>query len=384
VEGWIPYDANRAYIDKGFVAVYFVFPGGSGTDENGVSRKSGGVYDYRGPNCSRALADVIRFAEGKASARRDNGDNVTLEQLVGYPVLSEAVGVVGISNGGNVSIVTLDEHGDELAGLAYYLGWENPVGDQVITSELANANTVNPYYVARSCTVSGCTVNYDQLALDLSLPIAIPDFADAPGEPVMSSLDAPGTLFFDGDDDGLLDVDEFLVGVVAARLVEGGPLRGLVSTELRVALADQGINADFLATPLETQTFWQARDAGTGDHYRGVMQKLPGLATLVIGSVSDHGMPLLTDHSLAWMQYRGWYAAAPGFLRFNPDASYVRAMPPSSFAETEPNVVLDWDGISAHLLPDSTDETVLPAAAAEMADRVHAQRFDNLTEQLWR
>ena len=45
------------YVGLGFIEIHFAFPGGGQGEE-----RSGGRYDFRGPNCVRALADVIRFA----------------------------------------------------------------------------------------------------------------------------------------------------------------------------------------------------------------------------------------------------------------------------------------------------------------------------------
>jgi hypothetical protein len=374
--GWIPEDATRSYVREGFVGVFFVFPGGETED----GRHSGGVFDYRGPHCARALADVIRFAQGKAPARRESGQEVTLRELVGYSVVTDEVGVVAQSNGGNVTIIALDEHGDELSGLAYYVGWETPVGDQVVTFELSNLNAINPAYTLESCSVSGCDVDYASVKLDSTRPESIKDWAYLPEVTGAPTLSAYGTLFFDADGDGHFDQDEYKSTVRAARLTDDGALIGFVSNEMRGALADLGINAEFLASTEDTLAFWTARDPGTGDHYQGVVNKLPALAVTVIGSVRDHGQAKLTDHALAWMQYQGWYEAGAGFLRFNPDDAYLVS---STYVETNPNEALDWDGINDHLTPDVSDPTVSMVAAEELADRRHAERSGDLSSSLW-
>ena len=57
----------------GFVEVFFGFPGGEG------DFASGGRYDFRGPNCTRALADVIRFATGRIADKQGR----KIDDLVG-------------------------------------------------------------------------------------------------------------------------------------------------------------------------------------------------------------------------------------------------------------------------------------------------------------
>jgi hypothetical protein len=88
--------------------------------------RSGGVYDDRGPNCLKVLRDIIRFAMGQTA----DASGKKISELV-YPLipLANNVGLVGWSNGGNATITVAGLHGREIAGLAWIVNWESPVGD---------------------------------------------------------------------------------------------------------------------------------------------------------------------------------------------------------------------------------------------------------------
>jgi hypothetical protein len=103
------------------IQIRFNFPGGG----TGATR-SGGVYNDREPNCLKALRDIIRFA----MAQTADASGKKISELV-YPLmpLANNVGLVGWSNGGNATITVAGLHGREIAGLAWIVDWESPVGD---------------------------------------------------------------------------------------------------------------------------------------------------------------------------------------------------------------------------------------------------------------
>jgi hypothetical protein len=110
------------------VEIRFAFPGG-GRGEG----RSGGTDDFRGPDCIRALADVIRFATGRLADQQ----GCKLPELVPrMPVLAHNVGVVGSSHGGNACAVVMATHGNEFPGLAFYASMESPYGEGNVNIEL--------------------------------------------------------------------------------------------------------------------------------------------------------------------------------------------------------------------------------------------------------
>lgn len=368
--------------DLGFVSLLFVMPGGTDLQ---TGARSGGRFDYRGPSCAQALADVIRFASGALAARDEMGRQVRIDEIVPYSIRTDEIGIAASSNGGNLAIVTLARHGAETAAVRFLVGWENPVADQVVTFEFSDARSSNPAYRPRSCTAVGCTVDYASLRVVSTPPRAIPSWDSPPTGPAIETLTVSEAFVFDTDADGAIDPNEFTLTPRIARLREGEPLRGFLSLELRTYLETRGMAPSWLASVADTQQFWDERDAGSGGpmgQYRAVVSSHPDLAVVVLGSSTDHGQPRLTDHPLQVMQYLGWRQSGVRWVRFNPDAAYtVRAG--ATHAEAAPNADLDVDAIVAALAPDTLDRQLMDIALEEMADRTHAARWEDLGAPLW-
>ena len=181
---------------NGYILIYFLLPGGSSGNAS-----SGGVYDYRGPSCKRALADVIRYALGKIP---DNEGRSLTDRLPF--ALTDNVGVMGSSNGGNLAVTTFADHGSEFPELAWFVGWESPIGDQNIVVELSKSDgTLNPYYTPGTCSVTECPWPglADALAFDPMVPFQLQDpFTGA-------KQTNQGVLFLDTNGNGKIDTGEF-------------------------------------------------------------------------------------------------------------------------------------------------------------------------------
>ena len=373
--GSLPPDGAAGFAAIGMVSINFIMPGG---EQDG--RRSGGVFDYRGPRCMAALADLVAFARGDTVGTRDDDTEVFLDDLLGYPSLDDQIGLVGSSNGGNLAVVSLD--GADLHGVRWLSMFESPVGDQVVTGELSNSQEQNPAYQG-PCTSAGCVVDYSSLAFDATSPHQIAEWGSPPGD-ADEYLNATGTIYFDGDGDRTRDASEYVVEPRAARHADADPLAGFVSIELRQALAAAGLSPTHLASVAVTEQFWAARDAGTDNHYAGAVSRRPDLAVMVLGTATDHGQPYLADHGNLVMGYAGWTGAGAALVRFNPDAAYLAGAPGSmNFVESPYGQVLSPTDLLAHLTPDSVDGTLIDRASSELADRVHAARWEDLTETLW-
>jgi hypothetical protein len=362
----------------GFVSISFAFPGGGK-----APGASGGTFDYRGEACLRALADVVRFAAGKSAARVGQGtEHKTLEQLTGIPVLESNIGILGSSHGGNVSAVALGSHGAEM-DVAWYVGWENPSGDQFVTVELGGKGNVNPYYAVNSCKGESCTVDYAKLAVDTSEPAVVTDSVKTP--PV-ETVQLAGTVYFDTNGNGKHDPGEIKMSPAPGRPAPGGPLLGYFSVELTEALAARSLLAAPLATVAQAKDFWSKREASAGgQHWSNAAKNRPGLMVLLLATEQDHvqGTP---DHPHIKVQYDGWRAAGAKLVRLNPDAAYLAQLGAVTAIDNPANRDFDWAELVAALEPEGTEsKDVLTAAGVEeMADRVQAGVLDaDLSTPLW-
>jgi len=82
--------------EQEFIQIGFNLPG-CGLESN----KSGGTYDCRGPDSVAALKDITLFALG----RLQDTSGKTLAELISPQLpLSGNVGIIGLSNGGNLSL----------------------------------------------------------------------------------------------------------------------------------------------------------------------------------------------------------------------------------------------------------------------------------------
>jgi hypothetical protein len=128
--------------EHGFVRIELMLPGGS---FGGVT--SGGEYDVRGPDSVQALADVLSYASGELA---DMSGALITDQIPF--ALTDQVGILGGSNGGNLALATLAEHGAALSSVQWFAAWESPIGDQYAAIDLNN----NPFYTPGTCTATTC------------------------------------------------------------------------------------------------------------------------------------------------------------------------------------------------------------------------------------
>jgi len=380
--GTLPGAGAAEYAEWGFVSLFFLFPGGATPPPATIS--SGGTFDYRGDDCLRAFVDVVRFATGAVAAKvPPSGEEKRISDIVGYPVLASNIGILAISHGGNLATVAMDRYGNEMAGVAWYVGWETPVGDQFITVELGGHGKENPYYVPHSCAASSCSVDYTKIALDTSVPAFVEDSAAIPPP---ETVPLPGTVFFDTDGDGVLDASEFSVSPWAGRPYVGGPLLGFFSVEMTEALEARGLVSGAIATSFQSREFWRLRDASAlGGRWAGAVAHLPTLGVMVLATETDH-VQSTPDHAHIKVQIDGWRAAKAPFVRLNPDSAYLAQVGVPSPVDNPANRDMTWDEVLSGLEPESTEkgETLYAAAIEEMADRVQAGCWEaNMATPLW-
>jgi hypothetical protein len=353
------------YAGHGFVEIHFAFPGGGQGDE-----RSGGRYDFRGPACIRALADVIGFATGRTvdTAGRRIGD-----LLPGAKVLVGNVGIVGSSHGGNACGMAMALHGAEFPDLAWYASMESPYGEGAANVELGGRESgVNPAYDPK-------TDKLDLTRLAWS-PTLAPGLMRRPMPG--NTRELRGAFFFDLDGDGAFTpgkdfpanafVGDAGTGVKAwysPRLLAEVDRRRLVSGE----------RPQHLPTLAESREFWRFRDAAPS--IPDAVRNCPRAAVLVYANEQDH-VQADPAHTHILAQVEGFRQAGVRWVRLNPDRAYVeRILPPPlrqrlgdvKPADNPAGQCWDRANIATGLEPAAVPLGLyMQAAVCELADRTQA------------
>ncbi len=370
-------EGRPEYAGLGLVEIRFAFPGGGRGEA-----VSGGVYDYRGPNCVRALADVIRFATGRLADRQGR----RLQDLIPRTtVLAQNVGLVGSSHGGNACGVVMATHGDEFPELAFYASMESPYGEGNVNIELGGRDQgLNPAYNAQTGVL-----DVSKLAWSSDLP---------PGPPRRwqdNGFGLRGALFFDLDGDGRFsEAADYPANTFVQDLGQGPKAwytpRLVRQAEQRKLYGDEC--PAHVPTLAESTEYWHWRDAAgsLGDAVR----KCPNVAVIVYANERDH-VQAAPDHPHILAQVEGFRQAEAKFVRLNPDRAYVECIlasggassgqTPPRFPDNAAGSVWTRENIPNGLEPaDWPMQPYMQAAVCELADRVQAGNWtDNLDAVLY-
>jgi hypothetical protein len=357
----------------GTVVIELILPGGR---EPGYW--SGGVYDYRGPDCQAALKDVLRYAMGQIADR----DGVMLTDRVPWADTS-LVGLVGLSNGGNLALTTLASFGTVLSGVDFFVAWESPIGDQYATAELGAVSDAvdNPFYTAGTCTITSCPWPGmdDVLRWDSSETARITDPIDGSTWPVA------GLFFLDVDGNEVLGDHEFVIHGLGGpgEVVEGTHRPWLYYSTEFAAILDEQLDTFFplgkpiwMASPDQIREYWAVRDGALS--FADVHASLPDLLVTIVGTATDH-VQTQPDHPHLRSQIDGWLDAGHGWVRVNPDAAYVALLsgePAGGIPENDAGSVLPWPDTELSLLPETLQDFAVDAAVMELADRVRDENVD--------
>ncbi|MFN7933386.1 MAG: hypothetical protein U0R19_08675 [Bryobacteraceae bacterium] len=348
---------------SGFVYVRFLFPGG-----RQPGRASGGVYDTRGPASVMALRDVALYASGRLRDR--NGK--TIEEALPFPVLTNNVGLLGLSFGGNASTIVLAKYGAVLTGVRYFVGWENPTNGQIATGEPGPGGTV-------TCPANGRPVSRDLLN---------PFFAGYGAEALRfdySKVRWDGTrLFFDGNGNGRVDTVPVEGGCEGTdvngdgRIAENEdfPVNGILANGVRYfspQLTEAGarVVASWpanVANPGQAAAFWSEREAVR--FYDGVRRDLE---VMLLASVRDHVQTSPGHHHIR-QAFEGFHRNGV-WVKINPLRESLAELQPvlgtrSDIPENEPNAAANWTRPESFAYPEGIpDSLVWAAGAREMARR---------------
>ena len=352
----------------GFVEVRFAFPGGGRGEWS-----SGGEYDHRGPNCIRALADVIKFASGKLADKdgRRIGDLMPRTK-----VLTAITGIEGSSHGGNACGLAMATHGAEFRDLAFYASMESPYGEGAVNVELGGRDDkLNPAY------------NPETGVLDLAKLAWDPNLQPGPGKRWRGAgTPLRGSLFFDMDGDGRYsESTDFSVN--AFSFDTGGQTKVWYTPRLiRAADARQLFGTPrpaHIPTLADAVEFWRWRDAQNS--ITNAVRNCPNLAVIVYANERDH-VQVAPDHPHILAQVEGYRTAGAKFVRLNADRAYTARVAANfprertaglKFPDNDAGVAWTRKNIRGGLEPQELPLTLyMEAVVCELADRCHAQNWE--------
>jgi hypothetical protein len=342
------FDPSLPAPSLGAVHLTLLWPGRS-DPRTGAS--SEGVDNFGGPTAIRALRDVIRFACGEI---RDVSGRAVGE-LSPIPVLTANVGLYAFSHPGIPATIVLSRYGQELAGVTYFVGGENPTNDALFSVEVGHWGTdgrpiENPYYDYPE----GYTA--DRLVLETSHVDWQVDAAHPDGVPAFRV--PGGEDYVLGDRVPRMGGKRYYSVAVAEALLRNG------------ALTEGTWPAD-VATASEARANWPDRMAV--GHYAPLATAAPSLKVMLVFGNEDH-VQVALDKPHIHQAYDGFREQAGLWVRLNPDRSYVAALLgstesrrfPDNPANSEPS---NWLDVGPWSVPAEHRQIALLAAVAEMMDR---------------
>ena len=363
------------------IIVTFIYPGGK---DPWAGRQSDGIYDYRGPNCIAALRDVVLYAAGVLTDSLGR----TIDEVVPVDVLHDNIGLIGISNGGNIVVAVAALHGDDgstelaevLAGhLRYVVQWEAPVSSQIANRDLGRVvlewgsgrqgDFVNPRYTAYGPLT--LTVDYSDLAYDPGGSI-YQIFHDGNGDGHYTTItDAFGYQTPDLNGDGVLTTTEdFPLG----NYPDG--TKQVYSRPATHALQDYVFSSTWpitIATPAEADAYWDIREAVR--LYVTATTAITDLRGMVLASIRDH-VQSAPDKPHIRQAFEGWHDNG-AWVQINPSPAYLIEADPSLAGRADlPNRVpntppADWEYVESYCVPEDISDGIYQLAAVwQMADRV--------------
>jgi len=367
----LPADANDVII------VTFLFPG---TTDQPSSRHSDGSYDYRGRNCIEALRDVILYAAGEMTDRQGR----LIDDVVPVPVLHDNIGLIGLSNGGNIIVAAPALHGADVLGhLRYLIQWETPVSSQVATRDMgriwmkpsnAQGDYFNPRYLGYGPL--SFPVDYNDLAYNAS-ETYYPLFHDGNKDGQYTTVEVNSPTMRqepDLDGSGKLELDEDFP--LDYYLSEDGA-RWVYSRPLTHALFDRHIFTTWpaqIATPVQADAYWDIRESVR--MYNAATTNIPALEAMVLAGVRDH-VQSAPDKPHIRQAFEGWHNTGV-WVQINPSPAYLLEiepnLSPAGLPNNQPNTPpTNWLAIDIYCIPQAIDTGIYQLAAIrQMADRAHS------------
>ncbi len=339
---------------------------------NGTRSKSTGVtsegeFDYAQIQGIQVLRDVLLYATGQLA----DVDGAMLADKSTVTPLYDNVGVFAFSHPGLATVNVMAQYGNQLRGIAWFVGRENPTVDTLTAVEAgyftdSGKPALNPFYeYPDDYATDAIHIPYDLILWDDSVQFK-------------GYLGAP---FYDLNKNGILDDGDYPMG----NRVPAVSGKRMYSTALIKALVAHGeLDLDQypidLAKPEEVETLWAFYDSPS--KYALLSSNLPQLKVMLVFADRDHVQPA-PDKPHIHQAFDGLHNFGGLWVRLNPDWVYVNAMNAKiaeKFSEHPANhqpedwlTIEDWGHQGDH-------QTVLAcvlAAVAEMADRQYTNNWDD-------
>jgi hypothetical protein len=366
---------------EGFVYITFLFPGGR--FEN---RVTAGSYDHRGLNSIKALRDVALFAAGL----KQDSQGRTIDKILKIRPLANNLGLLTLSNGGSIAVVTLALYGEQLTNIQYMIDWENPSNGQVVTTDpgpganfdcppspgrpnpASRPRYTNPNY--RNYGPVALDIDYSRIAYEASTDRFFLD-GNKNGK-IDTITDAAGCRSPDLNRNGQLDADEDYLFSSMPYAAPGEKKH--FSLQVLQAARDAKLFSSWpstIDTPEESDKFWEIRDAAR--NYDALAKKRTDLKLMILASVVDHvqtvlGKPHIRQPFEAFRRNKMW-------VRLNPSPAQVtkidaRLQDRTDLPNNRPNSApADWSNYS-YAYPEGIPDTIFYAAAIrEMAELVRSE-----------
>ena len=357
--------------ELGLIQVAYLWPG---TTSSSTGAHSDGTYDYGGEEGTKGLRDVLRYVTGQIPDR----DGFYLAERLAITPLTDQVGLYAFSHPGIAAVSVLAFYGDQVPGVSYLVGRENPTVDTITAVEVGYFDdtgqpVLNPlYHYPDDYGPTTISLDYSSIRWDA-------DYLD-------EARGYSGRPYFDINGNTVLDEGDHALGPRVPTMYG----KRFYSAALTQALLDNGAlsEADWpaeLATPAEAAALWSYRSSV--QRYPDLATRTPNLKVMLVFAMHDHVQPA-ADKPHIHQAYEGFRHGAGLWTRLNPDQAYVAALSaelgdlvPEHPANTEP---ADWLTIESWGYPKRARANVLVplAAVAEMADRVHENRWDADLDQV--
>ncbi len=370
-------DQVRACLgESGFVEIGFACPG-SNANPVGGWEESGGKP---GPEaCMDTLADVLAFATGRTTSleKKSIGDYAG-----SMKVLTNNVGVIGWSAGGNLTTLAMARHGDRFGNLAWYASWESPVlgTSDVGAGSIYQSNRFYDYKTGR--------VDFSRLRYGPDMPLWV-----WPAQGLQFDPSWPhGGLYLDGDGDGIFNRDQDYGFWLRYRSLDAGqPRKAFYPEVVTREASDRKLFGEkwpaHIATLEEVERLANVEDVMR--RIALVIKRLPQLAVMVFESERGH-VSNSVDHPHAIAQVNAWLAAGARWVRFNPDLLYVEdamGKPLSRRVQNPAGRNLDRANIADLVEPEPddggpTDGKGMVEASREHADREHSKTWTAVLDRL--
>ncbi len=348
--------SSLSVTDIGAIQVNYLWPGKSDS-EVGIS--SDGTFDYGGSSDLLALKNVARFSLGLEPTL----GGYFIDEVMDMTPLTENMGLYAFSHPGLAAVNMLALYGEELTGLVWLVGRENPTLDTLSAVELGFFSNDIPYYNP-----------YYQYSSSFSTTAVSLDYSKVGW--VIDELDYPeGRPFFKVEEG-----DDFVLGHQIPTMFG----KRFYSTSLLTALRDNGSLTDEtwptdLATPEEASEIWPFRTVV--NHYSQLKTKVKDLKVMLVFCEIDHVQPS-HDKPHVHQAYDGFHVGAElPFVRLNPDRSYVTSIDEDftvQFPDNDANTSPDWETKAeewAYPNLSGTHILVPMAAVAEMVDRAQSSEW---------